>query len=174
MIQSILQESLKNYKPLPSELRHRHRSSSRISCRMSPYANSRMSKLTSSKEIPACSSPSIKRKHNMVIPKETSLLDVFTNRNSKSMPALAAKPLIPSDIVDKANAHEETSKCASPLTMKAILRPPLPIESPLKSKSAAPKTPVTKRANNKENLHQEAPKTSVLSLCSCLSLRMLT
>ena len=110
----------------------------------------------------------------MVIPKETSLLDVFTNRNSKSMPALAAKPLIPSDIVDKANAHEETSKCASPLTMKAILRPPLPIESPLKSESAAPKTPVTKRANNKENLHQEAPKTSVLSLCSCLSLRMLT
>jgi hypothetical protein len=164
MMQSLLQESLKNYKPLPSELRLRHRSNTRISCRMSPYANSRLSKLLSSQEIAASPSPS-KRKHHMVIPKETSsVLDEFTNRNR---PTLAARPLTPSDVVDKANAHEGAPKYASPLKKKSILRPPLiarpsvPTGSPLKNKLAAHQTPVTKRTNNRENLCREAPKTCV-------------
>ena len=165
MMQSLLQESLKNYKPLPSELRHRQRSNTRISCRMSPYANSRPSKLISSHGIAASPSPS-KRKHNMVIPnKETSsVLDEFTNRNR---PTLAARPLAPYDIVDKASAHEEAPKYASPLKAKSILRPPLitklsvPTGSPLMNKLATHQTPVTKRANNKENLCREPPKTCV-------------
>ena len=158
MMQSLLEESLKIYKPLPSELFLRHRSNTRVSRRMSPYDNSRMSKLAASL------SPS-KRKHNMVIPKETpSLLDEFTNRHR---PTPAAGPLIPSDVIDEAKAHEEAPKYASPLKTKPILRPPLitrpsvPIESPLKNKSATRQTPVTKRANNKENLGREPPRTCV-------------
>ncbi|KAF8345750.1 hypothetical protein F5887DRAFT_964939, partial [Amanita rubescens] len=91
IIESILQESLTNYKPLPSEFLRR-RSSSRISCRMSPYANVRKSRLMSPQDIPPSPSPSLKRKRNAVIPKaNTPLSDVLTNWNSCSTPALAAK-----------------------------------------------------------------------------------
>ncbi len=134
IIESILQESLNNYKPLPSEFLRRPRCRSRISCRMSPQ------------DIPPSPSPSLKRKRNAVIPKANSpLSDVLTDWNGCSTPALAAK--------SKSILHPAL-----------LDRQSVPLDTPLRTKSRRTPTAKRasgseKRAKNKENLFQDPPKT---------------
>ncbi|KAK2467485.1 hypothetical protein APHAL10511_000340 [Amanita phalloides] len=184
-IQSILQESMKNYQPLPSELRLHRRRSSRFYSRTSPYAHARISRLMTSPQKTAQSqsqSPSRKKTGGIVL-EAISLPDALTNRESFAPHELknpGAKPFTPFT-ADKVKTSAEAPKCSSPLNMRSAprpvlstVRPPMPGQSPSKtrssirrrsSKEAIATSRLTRHEQkNKENILQEAPKTPGSSL----------
>ena len=180
MMQSLLEDSMKNYRPLPSELRHHRRRSSRTCSRMSPYAPARMSRLISPQKSIASPSP-LKRTNGNAVAVEASLLQdaaIKCNNSTTFVPSSAVtNHFTPFNAEDKRKPRKEIPKYTSPSKMKSASRPsPTPrqrasLKSPLKANSvlrqalSPSKLPVAagklakREQRNKENEQPEPLKT---------------
>ncbi|KAF8628946.1 hypothetical protein AX15_003635 [Amanita polypyramis BW_CC] len=177
---SLLEDSMKNYRPLPSELRHHRRRSSRtFSSRMSPYAHARMSRLMSPQKSIASPSPSSKKTRGNLVAEASSpslLQEIAIKRNSFATPAPNSAATDPFTPLNKRKSGKETPRYASPLKMKSVFgRPPasrqgVSLESHLKAKSVHRQASPSKQSvtsgkstkhtqRNKENEQPEPLKT---------------
>ncbi|KAF8629005.1 hypothetical protein AX17_005861 [Amanita inopinata Kibby_2008] len=162
-MQTLLQDSMKNYRPLPSELRHCRRGSRTYSHSYSPYARARINRLLSPEKAGGSPSPSLNRRRTSAPAKAAVrssivLQDISANPNVLSTPQSKQSPLKP------------FRRHGSP---KKAIGVPAPLKNVSPVKRAAPGQPavepVSRRRTlgsvkssdkeNKESVNQDLNKT---------------